>query len=48
MIRFIDTLCIPLGITGNYSATAYLRTLQFTAADISVLSLHYPFLGNGF
>jgi hypothetical protein len=30
MIGFIDTLYIPLGTTGNYSAIAVLHTLQFT------------------
>jgi ethanolamine utilization microcompartment shell protein EutS len=30
MIGFIDTLYTPLLITGNYSAIANLRTLQFT------------------
>jgi hypothetical protein len=30
MIGFIDTLHTPLGTTGNYSAIAYLNTLQFT------------------
>jgi hypothetical protein len=30
MIGFIDTLYIPLGTTGNYSAIADLHTLQFT------------------
>jgi hypothetical protein len=39
MIGFIDILYTPLGITGNYSTTANLRTLQFTAANTSVLGL---------
>jgi hypothetical protein len=30
MIGFIDTLCTPLGTTGNYSAMADLHTLEFT------------------
>jgi hypothetical protein len=39
MIGFIDTLYTQLGTTGNYSATANLHTLQFTATPTSVLSL---------
>jgi hypothetical protein len=39
MTGFIDTLHTPLGTTGNYSATANLRILQFTAANTSVLNL---------
>jgi hypothetical protein len=39
MIVFIDTLYTLIGITGNYSATADLPTLQFTAVNTSVLSL---------
>jgi hypothetical protein len=39
MIGFIDTLDSPLGTTGSYSAIADLQTLQFTAANSSVLSL---------
>jgi hypothetical protein len=30
IIGFIDTIYTPLGTTGNYSAIADLRTLQFT------------------
>jgi hypothetical protein len=47
IIGFIDTLCIQLGTTGNYSGIADLHTLQFTVAHglgFSVFS--YP--GNGF
>jgi hypothetical protein len=40
MIRFIDTLYRQLGTTGSYGATADLHTLQFTAANTSVVSLH--------
>jgi hypothetical protein len=39
MTGFIDTLYTPLGTRGNYKATANLRTLQFTAANTSVLNL---------
>jgi hypothetical protein len=39
MIGFIDTLYTQIGTTGNYSATANLHTLQFTATPTSVLSL---------
>jgi hypothetical protein len=35
----IDTLYTPLGTTGNYSAIADFRTLQFTVTSYSVLSL---------
>jgi hypothetical protein len=33
MIGFIDTLYPPLGTTGNYSAFADFRTLQFTVTQ---------------
>jgi hypothetical protein len=33
MMGFIDTLYTALGTTRNYSATADLHTLQFTAAN---------------
>jgi hypothetical protein len=39
IIGFIDTLYTPLGTTDNYSAIADLHTLQFTAANTSVLRL---------
>jgi hypothetical protein len=41
MIGLIDTLYTPLGTTGNYNATANLRTLQLTDTHThsSVLSL---------
>jgi hypothetical protein len=39
MIGFISTLYTPLGTTRNYSTTADLHTLQFTAANTNVLSL---------
>jgi hypothetical protein len=39
IIGFVGTLYTPLGTTDNYSSTANLRTLQFTAADTNVLSL---------
>jgi hypothetical protein len=39
MIGFIDTLYIPLGTTGKYSASATSALLQFTAGNTSVLSL---------
>jgi hypothetical protein len=39
MIGFIDYLHTQLVTTGNYRATANLRTLQFTVANTSVLSL---------
>jgi hypothetical protein len=34
MIGFIDTLCTPLGTTGNYSAISDLHTLQFTVTHV--------------
>jgi hypothetical protein len=43
MIGFIDTSYTALGTTGNYSAIANLRTLQFTAANtqgFSVFTVH--------
>jgi hypothetical protein len=43
MVGFIDTLYTPLGTTCNYSAIDDLHSLQFTAANTSVLSLlHAP------
>jgi hypothetical protein len=51
MIGFIDTLNTPLETTCNYSTTANLRTLQFTAANTSVFILLKSLLaipGNGF
>jgi hypothetical protein len=33
MIGFIDTLFTQLGTTGNYSAIAILRSLEFIAAN---------------
>jgi hypothetical protein len=51
IIGFIDALYTLLCTTGNYSSTANVRTLMFTAANSSVLSLlklHYPFPGSGF
>jgi hypothetical protein len=39
IIGFIDTLYTPLGTTCNYSAVTDLHTLQFTAANTSVISL---------
>jgi hypothetical protein len=48
MTVFIDTIYAPLAATGDCIAIADLLTLQFTAANTSVLSLHCPFPGNGF
>jgi hypothetical protein len=39
IIVFINILHTPLGTTVNYSTTANLCTLQFTAANTTVLSL---------
>jgi hypothetical protein len=47
-IGFIE----PLGTTSNYSATAYLNTLQFTTASVkpfsSLLCFKQSFPGSGF
>jgi hypothetical protein len=43
LIGFIDTSQTPLGTTGNYSATANLRTLQFTVTRTLVSSVCYTF-----
>jgi hypothetical protein len=43
IIGFIDTLCIQLVTTINYSAIAIFKTLHFTVTHSSVLSLlHSP------
>jgi hypothetical protein len=41
---WIDTLYTQLGTTGNYSAIANFRTLQFTVTPTSVLSLSHCLL----
>jgi hypothetical protein len=51
MIGFIYALYTPLATTGNHSATANLRTLQFadkSPSVFSILQVRYPFPGNRF